>query len=123
MLAACLLAVTTPARGDEAVTARRLRKTGLGLFIVGGVHLGAGLALTLAMTGVGASCRDQPIPCGEGAGFLVIPAVGLLAVGVVLDAVAAPLFFVGRARARRLAQPALIPTPIGQLTPVPPRPQ
>jgi hypothetical protein len=128
-LLALMLVVTIAApsfaddRSDAAVDARRMRKSGAGIMGVGVIHLGSGLALTLAMVGMGLSCRNEPFPCDEGAGFLMFPAIGLLAVGGVLTAVGMPLFFVGRHRERRLSQLALIPTPIGQLTPVPPMPQ
>jgi hypothetical protein len=126
---ALLLVVTlaAPSFADEgsdaAVHARRMRKSGAGLMSVGVIHLGGGVALTLAMVGMGLSCRNEPFPCDEGAGFLMFPAIGLLAVGGLLTAVGMPLFFVGRNRERRQRQLALIPTPMGQLTPVPPMPQ
>jgi hypothetical protein len=108
-------------RSDAEVHARRMRKSGAGLMSVGVIHLGGGLALTLAMVGMAVSCRNEPFPCDEGSGFLMFPAIGLLAVGGLLTGIGMPLFFVGRHRERR--QLALIPTPIGQLTPVPPMPQ
>jgi hypothetical protein len=126
---ALLLVVTLAApsfadeRSDAAVDARRMRKSGAGLMSVGVIHLGTGVVLTLAMVGMGLSCRNEPFPCDEGSGFLMFPAIGLLAVGGLLTAVGMPLFFVGRNRERRMRQLALIPTPIGQLTPVPPMPQ
>jgi hypothetical protein len=127
---ALLLAVTiaAPSFADESFDAerhaRRMRKSGAGLMSVGVIHLGGGLALTLAMIGMSVSCRNDPFPCNdEGSGFLMFPAIGLLAVGGLLTAVGMPLFFVGRNRERRQRQLALIPTPMGQLTPVPPMPQ
>jgi hypothetical protein len=127
LLALCFcLLLAAPARaddGDARVTARRMRKSGAGLMSVGLIHLAPGLALTFAMVGMDASCRNQPFPCNEGSGFFFVPAMSLIAVGGLFTAIGMPLFFVGRKRERALAQPALIPTPIGQLTPVPPMPQ
>ena len=78
--------------------------------------------MTFALVGMGAQCAGKPFPCDEGAGFLVMPTIGLLAVGGALTAIGVPLFAVGRHRERWLRQ-ALTPTPIGQDTPVPPMPQ
>jgi hypothetical protein len=124
LLCSLLLAATAHADDDPEVNARQMRKAGAGVMSVGVIHLGAGLALSLSMVGMGEQCRDRPFPCGEGIGFLFIPAISLVVIGGALTAVGMPLYFVGRKRERTLrAQPALIPTPIGQLTPVPPIPQ
>ena len=124
LLCSLLFAATAHADDDAEVTARRMRKSGAGILSVGVIHLAPGLALTLAMAGMDASCRDRPFPCSEGIGFLFIPAISLVAIGGALTAVGMPLYFVGRKRERALrAQLALIPTPMGQLTPVPPMPQ
>jgi len=123
LLCSLLVAATAHADGDPQVAARRMRKAGAGVMSVGVIHLGAGLALTLAMNGMYADCRDRPFPCGEGAGFLFIPAISLVVIGGALTAVGMPLYLVGRKRERALAQPALMPMPMGQLTPVPPMPQ
>jgi hypothetical protein len=117
--------VAVPAHADgfdDFVHARRMRKSGAGLMAVGLIHLGAGLALTFALVGMEAECANRPFPCDEGAGFLFFPMVGLLAVGGVFTAIGVPLFAVGRRRERGWLQ-ALTPTPMGQLTPVPPMPQ
>jgi hypothetical protein len=108
---------------DAQTRARRMRKSGAGIMAVGLIHLGAGLALSFAIAGMSAECANRPFPCGEGIGFIMAPAFSLVALGGLLTGVGMPLFFVGRHRERRLLQPALIPTPIGQLTPVPPMPQ
>ena len=119
-----LFATTAHADDDPSVSARRMRKSGAGVMSVGLIHLGAGLALSLSMVGMSYDCRDRPFPCGEGIGFLFIPAISLLTIGGALTAVGMPLFFVGRKRERALRnQPAFTPTPMGQLTPVPPMPQ
>jgi hypothetical protein len=117
-----LILATTAARADDFVHARRMRKSGAGLMAVGVIHLGVGVAMTLALVGMGVECANRPFPCDEGAGFLVFPTIGLLAVGGVLTAIGAPLLVVGRRRERRWLQ-AFTPTPMGQLTPVPPMPQ
>jgi hypothetical protein len=128
MIALCLcVTITSTSFGDELyeaqVHARQMRKSGAGLMGVGLIHLGAGLALSFAIAGMSAECSQQPFPCGEGIGFIMAPAFSLVALGGLLTGVGMPLFFVGRRRERRLGQPALIPTPMGQLTPVPPMPQ
>jgi hypothetical protein len=127
LLLAVILATTiaAPARADgfdDFVHARRMRKAGAGLMSVGLIHLGVGLAMTLALVGMQAQCAGEQFPCDEGAGFLALPTIGLLAVGGALTAIGVPLFAVGRHRERWLLQ-ALTPTPMGQLTPVPPMPQ
>jgi hypothetical protein len=82
------------------------------------------MALTFAMVGMDRSCAGQPFPCGEGIGFLMIPALTLDALGGALTGIGMPLFFVGRHRERRYDdQLARTPVPMGQLTPVPPMPQ
>jgi len=127
VLALCLatLLASTPARADDLfdaqIHARRMKKAGAGVAGVGFVHLAAGLALTFAVVGIHEECQGRGYTCAEGAGFLFIPAVSLVAVGGLLSVVGLPTWLVGRARERRLQ--ALTPTPIGQLTPVPPMPQ
>jgi hypothetical protein len=125
-LVLCLVLGASAARADDLVDAeihaRRMRKSGAGVMGVGLIHLGAGLALTFAMVGMEQQCRGYSPECGEGIGFLLFPMIGLVGVGGVLTAIGMPLYFVGRHRERRLLQ-ALTPTPIGQLTPVPPMPQ
>jgi hypothetical protein len=79
-----LILATTAARADgfdDFVHARRMRKSGAGLMAVGVIHLGVGVAMTLALVGMGVECANRPFPCDEGAGFLVFPTIGLLAVG------------------------------------------
>ena len=127
LLLAVILATTlaAPARADgfdDFVHARRMRKAGAGLMGVGVIHLGVGLAMTIAMFGMQAQCAGRSYTCGEGAGFIFVPTMGLLAVGGALTVIGAPLFAVGRRREKWLLQ-ALTPTPMGQLTPVPPMPQ
>ncbi|HEY2746504.1 MAG TPA: hypothetical protein VGL86_17855 [Polyangia bacterium] len=120
-----LLVATSAARADgfdDFVHARRMRKSGAGLMAVGLIHLSVGLALGVGIAAGEAQCANKPFPCDEGAGFLIFPMIGLLAVGGVLSVIGIPLFAVGHGREKKWRQ-ALTPTPMGQLTPVPPMPQ
>jgi hypothetical protein len=75
------------------------------------------------MVGLDQRCDGRPFPCGEGLGLLMVPGFTLIALGGILTGIGMPLYFVGQRREKRLRQLALMPTPMGQLTPVPPMPQ
>jgi hypothetical protein len=110
---ALLAASTTQA--EELVDARQMRKAGAGVMGVGLVHLALGLGLTVGeYASYDVQCANRPFPCGEGVGLALIPSYTILALGVVLTGVGMPLYFVGRARERRLQRTrtlTLVPRP------------
>jgi hypothetical protein len=108
-----LLAFGAQARGEALVRARlielerahakRLEHVGEWFTGVALAHMTVATVLLLIATIPSHECAPGRI-CGEGAGFVFYPTVGLFAAGGALLAAGAPLWAVGRARQRRLAR-------------------